>query len=62
MISAAKLYSSLGYESRLFSVFSIIRLVAHSELEAGAFAQLTVADEIGAVSPAVEVALFRVRF
>ena len=62
MISAAKLYSPLGYESRLFSVFLIIRLIAHSELEAGALAQLAVADEVGAVSPAVEVAIFRVRF
>ena len=62
MISAAKLYSPLGYESRLFSVFLIIRLIAHSELEAGAFAQLAVAYEVVTVSPAVEAAIFRVRF
>ena len=45
-----------------FQFFSINRLVAHRELEAGAFAQLAVAYEVGAVSPAVEAAIFRVRF
>ena len=44
------------------SLFSIIRLVAHSELETGAFAQLAVAYEVVTVSPAVEAAIFRVRF
>ena len=45
-----------------FSLFSINRLVVHSELEAGALAQLAVAYEVGTVRPAVEAAIFRVRF
>ena len=52
----------MGGKVPFFLLFSIIRLVAHGELEAGALAQLAVAYEIGAVSPAVEVAIFRVRF